>query len=404
MWDGYRRFKPSLELPTSYGSLKDDIPDNAWGRSVYPFSAMPDALLTVGDAFAAHRSHYEGTEFDTTQGVAAGPFGSPDRYAAFSLNPSKHVGDDPGYGAWERTVAIYRASCVWVSSAKAGLPEAVAGTIWYGVADPSKTVFVPMMVAMGEPPASYTVGTPGKLDRRATYWAVRYLQNLAQLRYKDMIVDINHHAAHWERHGLETVAALRRDHADGPTIKRVLDALAEQLLAATWQLSDDLMVKYADGGLTAPPLPDSSISSHDLGYSAEWLRASGFTKGPHRMGLPAVLQNPSPPAGAASAAHAAAAAAAAAAAFPSRLFATPLAAPSEPIASGHLPLALAGLVALVAAAALLVAHRAARAARAARAPYGHAGAWESAALAAPGTRGVAVGADVGGEERAYAAL
>ena len=52
-WDGYRRFKPSLELPTSYGSLKDDTPDNAWGRSVYPFSVLPDALLSVGDAFAA---------------------------------------------------------------------------------------------------------------------------------------------------------------------------------------------------------------------------------------------------------------------------------------------------------------------------------------------------------------
>jgi len=268
MWDGYRRFKPSLELPTSYGSLKDDAPENAWGRSVYPFSVMPDGLLSVADAFAAHRSHYEGTEFDMTKGVAAGPFGSPDRYAAFSLNPSKHVGGDPGYGAWERTVAIYRASCAWVSTAKAGLPAELAGTIWYGVADPSKTVFVPMMVAMGEPPAPYTVGSPAQLDRRSTYWAVRYLQNLAQLRYKDMIVDINRHAAHWERLGSQAVAALRRDHANGTTIKRAIDAFAEQVLASTWQLCDELMVKYADGGLTAPPLPDSTIASHDLGYSA----------------------------------------------------------------------------------------------------------------------------------------
>ena len=268
MWDGYRRFKPSLELPTSYGSLKDDAPENAWGRSVYPFSVMPDDLLSVADAFAAHRSHYEGTEFDMTKGVAAGPFGSPDRYAAFSLNPSKHVGGDPGYGAWERTVAIYRASCAWVSTAKAGLPAELAGTFWYGVADPSKTVFVPMMVAMGEPPAPYTVGSPAQLDRRSTYWAVRYLQNLAQLRYKDMIVDINRHAAHWERLGSQAVAALRRDHANGTTIKRAIDAFAEQVLASTWQLCDELMVKYADGGLTAPPLPDSTIASHDLGYSA----------------------------------------------------------------------------------------------------------------------------------------
>ena len=336
------------------------------------------------------RSHYEGTAFDTTQGVAAGPFGSPDRYAAFSLNPSKHVGEDPGYGAWERTVAIYRASCVWVSATKAGLPAAVAGTIWYGVADPSKTVFVPMMVAMGEPPAPYTVGTPGKLDRRAAYWAVRYLQNLAQLRYKDMIVDINRHAVHWERHGAEAVAALRRDRADGPTIKKMLDTLAEQVLVATWQLSDELMVKYADGGLTAPPLPDSTIPSHDLGYSAAWLRTAGFTKGPTRMGLPAVAQNPLPPAEAAADAGADAAAFSTLAAFNDVGVAAATSAPSQPtLASGHLPLALAGLVTLVAAAVLLLARRTARAP--------DASAWESTALAAPAT-------GVGAEERAYAAL
>ena len=57
MWDGYRRFKPSLVLPTTYDSLKDDMADNAWGKSVYPFSVMPDALLSVGDAFAARMPH-----------------------------------------------------------------------------------------------------------------------------------------------------------------------------------------------------------------------------------------------------------------------------------------------------------------------------------------------------------
>ena len=71
----------------------------------------PDAPLSVADAFAAHRSHYEGTPYDTTRGVAAGPFGSPDRYAA----PDKP--GDPGAGAWERTVSIYRTDCTWVIQA-----------------------------------------------------------------------------------------------------------------------------------------------------------------------------------------------------------------------------------------------------------------------------------------------
>mmetsp|Transcript_56126 Transcript_56126/g.134543 ORF Transcript_56126/g.134543 Transcript_56126/m.134543 type:complete len:276 (+) Transcript_56126:130-957(+) len=107
-------------------------------------------------------------------------------------------------------------------------------------------------------------------------------------------------------------------------------------------------------------------------------------------------------------ATAAAATAADAAAFPSRLFAkkpigadsadaafddvsvsAATSAPSQPIVSGHLPLALAGLVTLVAAAVLLVVRR--------TAPAPDASAWESAALAAPAT-------GVGAEERSYAAL
>ena len=138
---------------------------------------------------------------------------------------------------------------------------------------------------------------------------MRYLQN-SRACYKDMIVDINRHAARKAR--LQAVAALRRDHANGTTIKRAIDAFAEQVLASTWRLCDELMVKYADGGLTSPPLPDSTIASHDLGYSAEWLHAAGFTKGaPVRMGLPAVEHNPTPPTETATAAPTAAAATAA---------------------------------------------------------------------------------------------
>ena len=70
MWDGYRRFKPSLTLVTEYTSLKDDAPDNPWGSWCYPFSVVPDALLAVHDAFAAHRSHYEGAPPQTSHSAA----------------------------------------------------------------------------------------------------------------------------------------------------------------------------------------------------------------------------------------------------------------------------------------------------------------------------------------------
>ena len=58
-------------------------------------------------------------------------------------------------------------------------------------------------------------GYPSKLDRHAAYWAHRYLQNLAQIRYSDMIGDISAHSRRWEARGAAAVAALRDAKADG---------------------------------------------------------------------------------------------------------------------------------------------------------------------------------------------
>ena len=94
VWDGYRRFAASQKFPATYKDLKKDRP--------YPATAKVDAKMSVRDWFAAHRSHYEGTPYDTTKGLAAGPFGSPDRYT------EPGTAGDPGSGAWERTVGIFR--------------------------------------------------------------------------------------------------------------------------------------------------------------------------------------------------------------------------------------------------------------------------------------------------------
>jgi dipeptidase len=46
----------------------------------YPFSVAPRSKLAREDVIALYRDHYEGTQFDLTKGVAAGPYGDPNRY------------------------------------------------------------------------------------------------------------------------------------------------------------------------------------------------------------------------------------------------------------------------------------------------------------------------------------
>jgi hypothetical protein len=165
----------------------------------------------------------------------------------------------------------------WVVQANAGLPEPHRGTVWLGPADSSKTIFAPLFVTAGEPPQSYTVGNPAKLDRGSAYWAHRYVQNLAQLRYSEMIVDIQNASAHWERRAAHLVESIRSGVEPEP--KQALDAHAARVLAAAWRLADDLMVKYADGGLTTMGADGVSPRSVDLSYPSDWLARVGYGDG-----------------------------------------------------------------------------------------------------------------------------
>ena len=58
---------PSRNFTAEYDDLR--------AAPAYPWSVVPDEKVTVQRAFEIHRSHYEGTPFDPSRRVAAGPFG-----------------------------------------------------------------------------------------------------------------------------------------------------------------------------------------------------------------------------------------------------------------------------------------------------------------------------------------
>lgn len=54
-----------------------------------------------------------------------------------------------------------------------------------------------------------------------------------------------------------------------------MDAHAAGVLNATWSLADQLMVKFANGGLTTGLRPDGSVESVNLGYPWWWYALVG---------------------------------------------------------------------------------------------------------------------------------
>ena len=249
-WRALSLISPSLNL-------------DPWAAE-YPFSIKPDKKVSAADLMAIKRDHYEGTEFDLTKGVAAGPFGTPNRYAT----PSK-------YGAWERAISMFRCSYVVVMQARAWLPNTIGGLAWFGEDAPHSTCYLPIYVGATSVPKALTIGRRDVLDRNSAWWAFNYVSNIADLKYSYMIKDIAEAYGKFEGEALAMQpaveqAALALYNTDPKLAATFLtnysNAHAERVVQAWWELADKLMVKYQDG----------YVDLKTVGYPEEWLKSFGF--------------------------------------------------------------------------------------------------------------------------------
>ena len=117
VWGAFRLINPSVELAPEYGDLRVDAP--------YPWSMKPSKPLRATDLFRMHRDWYAGTPFDMTQGLAAGAFGSPDRFNGGDAEAAVP-------GAFERSIALQRTTYTHVLQTRGWLPDAVGGITWWG--------------------------------------------------------------------------------------------------------------------------------------------------------------------------------------------------------------------------------------------------------------------------------
>ena len=95
----------------------------------YPLWITPDEKLAVADVMALMRDHYEGTDYDMTRGIDAGPFGTPNRW-----RPMTWEVDGRKY-SWERPISTQQTGFSFVSQSRSWLPDAIGGVYWYGLDD-----------------------------------------------------------------------------------------------------------------------------------------------------------------------------------------------------------------------------------------------------------------------------
>ncbi len=265
VWAMYRRAAPSLNLSSDYIKA---VP----GAEPLPLWIKPDQKLSVHDVMELMRDHLEGTEFDMTRDVGAGPFQLPYRWRplTWKVDTVQYLN--------ERATSTQQTGFSFVAQARSWLPDPIGGVLWFGVDDTYSTVYVPMYCGITKVPHSYAVGTGSfhEFTWESAFWVFNFVANFSYLRYCDMIKEVQKVQRELEGRFL----------ADQPEIDKAALALyntAPRLATdyltnysvetgnatvARWKkLGEFLLYKFMDGNVK-----DELGNVKHPGYPASWYR------------------------------------------------------------------------------------------------------------------------------------
>jgi len=262
VWCMFNRAAPSHKLPADW--VQGD--ENA---EPLPLWIKPDRKLTVTDVMGFMRDHFEGTEFDMTKDIGAGPYDLPYRWRPLTWK----AGD--GEFLNERAVSTQQTGFSFVAQARSWLPDPIGGVFWFGVDDTYSTVYFPVYCGVTDVPRSFAVGTASfnQFSWDSAWWVFNWVANFAYLRYSDMIKDIQVVQGELEdkflaeRSEIDSAALalykqsprLAKDYLTDYTTKT-----GEDVVKRWRKMGEFLLYKYLDGNVktelgqvTHPGYPDS---------------------------------------------------------------------------------------------------------------------------------------------------
>jgi len=103
-----------------------------------PWSFAPSRKLTAQDLIELLKDHFEGTDFDFTQDIGAGPFNIPIRWRPQQWTVGNHTYTN------ERAISTMQTGFVFVAEVRNNVPDFMAVKDWFAVDDSSCTVYVPV--------------------------------------------------------------------------------------------------------------------------------------------------------------------------------------------------------------------------------------------------------------------
>ncbi|WP_243346794.1 dipeptidase [Parabacteroides sp. FAFU027] len=272
VWSFYNMFSSGMDkyLPYLYGKSKEPL----------PLYIKPDRKISPQNMMNAMRDHFEGTPFDMTKDIGAGPFACPYRWRplTFKVDSIEYIN--------ERAIATQQTGFSFVAQMRNYLPNPIGGVLWFGVDDAATSVYIPMYCSITEVPECFKVGNGDLLTFSWTsaFWINNWVANMAYSKYNYMSADIRLVQKKLEDEFKASQPVIEKSAIDlySQSPEKVAKLLndysitkAQSTLESWKKLGEYLMVKYIDGNIKREK--DGKFQRTNDGVSAKPLQP-GYSK------------------------------------------------------------------------------------------------------------------------------
>lgn len=242
-----------------------------------PLWVKPEHKITIHEAMELMRDHFEGTEFDMTKDMGAGPYACPYRW-----RPLTYKVDGKTYTN-ERAISTQQTGFSFVAQSRDWLPDPVGGVFWFGVDDSYSSVYMPMYCGILHAPESMAVGNGSMMEMSETsaFWVFNQVANFAYTRYRDIIPEVRALQADLEKRFLiyqpvVDQAALELHKKDPGLAREFLTDYSCSQGDGTvkrWKgFYHYLFTKFMDGNIKTPVPGQMNPKVSQPGYGDDWYR------------------------------------------------------------------------------------------------------------------------------------
>jgi len=239
-----------------------------------PFSVPVDEKISFQTLIDLHRDHYEGTEFDQTTSLTAGPWNNPRRMQGWNFKV-----DGTTY-SWNRTISAMQCEYFTVTQSRKNLPDEIGGVLWYGPTAPATTTLVPLYIGATELSPNLTEEKAGSnmvYTEDSYWWAIQFLNTIVDLKWSVIYPDIQEFQNKYEKSLVNMqsaidAAALDLYNQDPALAAEFLTNFCVSNVETVTRAAQDLLIEILISNKAGMVVDQAAGKAKSGSYPAEWLQ------------------------------------------------------------------------------------------------------------------------------------